>query len=215
MAPDLVRYHSLVERSQTSVAVFDLGGVLVPSGGALAALAVALDVPERELAGPYWAHRDAYDVGGPAAEYWRRVTAALGRPCDSAEVARLDGIDVAHWAALGTEATKLLAMAAERGVRLAVLSNAPASLARAVRGAAWSACFETLVFSSEVALMKPDPRIYPAADRKMGVSPPDVVFFDDRPANVDAARGHGWRAHVWPGAEEAWEILAREGVLDG
>jgi putative hydrolase of the HAD superfamily len=65
------------------------------------------------------------------------------------------------------------------------------------------------VFSAEVALAKPDPEIYARADATYGTEPGDVVFFDDKPENVEAARVHGWDAHVWAGADAALDILGR------
>lgn len=195
--------------------VWDLGGVLAPSGRALVALAGELGVAESELAGPYWADRDAYDLGGESEAYWRAVVGGLGRALGEGEAARLDRIDTDSWAALAPESAALLARLAEGGVPLGVLSNAPSSLARRVRAAAWSADFETLVFSSDLGLMKPDPDIYRAAGEKFGRAASEVVFFDDRPENVAAARAHGWRAHVWTGAEAGAAVLVREGVLGG
>ncbi|WP_030944234.1 HAD family hydrolase [Streptomyces sp. NRRL S-646] len=195
--------------------VWDLGGVLAPSGRALTELARSLDVGEAELAGAYWAHRSAYDLGGTAAEYWRLVGESLGRPLDAVWAERLDRVDTDCWAALAEAPAALLAELASRGAALGVLSNAPRSLAAAVRGAPWSARFETLVFSCDLGLMKPDRLVYRAADERLGTSPRDVVFFDDRPENVAAARAHGWRAHVWTGADAAKAALIGEGVLDG
>ncbi|WDV56469.1 HAD-IA family hydrolase [Streptomyces coeruleorubidus] len=206
-----------MERSQNTsptMVVWDLGGVLAPSGSAPAALAEALDVPESQLAAPYWTHRDAYDLGASPETYWRLVADALGRPLDGAWVDRLDRIDTGYWATLASDAAALLARLTERGTPLGILSNAPGSLARAVRRAPWSTRFEALVFSSDLGLMKPDPLVYRAADERLGRAPSEVVFFDDRPENVAAAGAHGWRAHVWTGAEAAAAVLAREGVLD-
>lgn len=205
-----------MERSQKAGSVvFDLGGVLVPSGSALKALAEALGVSVDELSGPYWAHRDAYDLGASPAEYWHQVLSALGRAPDPDQVGRLDGIDAACWAEIAPGTAAMLAGLADRGVPLGILSNAPATLAKAVRAAEWSDVFGSLVFSSDVGLMKPDPLVYRAADDRSGRSPREVVFFDDRPRNVASARAHGWRAHVWTGCDDALAVLAREGVIDG
>lgn len=70
--------------------------------------------------------------------------------------------------------------------------------------------------SHEVGLLKPDPEYYLSALRRFGNDPARVVFVDDRPENVDAARGVGLVAvladtdsvlpavvdHLW-GAERA------------
>ncbi|WP_210585250.1 HAD family phosphatase [Streptomyces sp. GESEQ-35] len=205
-----------MERSQNAspTVVWDLGGVLAPSGRALSALAEVLGTPRSELADAYWTHRDAYDLGASPDTYWRGVAEALGRTLDGSWVERLDRIDSACWVTLDSDAEALLVRLAERGTPLGILSNAPGSLARAVRRAPWAAPFETLVFSSDLGLMKPDPLVYRAADERLGRSPAQVVFFDDRPENVAAARAHGWRAHVWTGGEAAAAGLAQEGVLD-
>ncbi len=196
--------------------VWDLGGVLAPPGRALTALADALDMPESDFAPAYWAHRDAYDLGGAPEEYWHGVAAGLGRSLDAEWVERLDRIDTECWAVLAPEADRLLARLAARGTPLGVLSNAPTTLATAVRRASWSLRFDKLVFSADVGLAKPDARIYETADARLGraAAASGIVFFDDRPENVEAARAHGWRAHVWTGGEAAVAALRQEGVLD-
>ncbi|MDP4501271.1 HAD family hydrolase [Nonomuraea turcica] len=207
-----------MERSQSVgslLVVFDLGGVLAPSSPAITAVAEVLGVSEEILADPYWAYRDAYDAGGTADDYWGCVSEAVGRSIDVRLVERLDQVDVASWATLAADTRSLLTELAGRGVTLAVLSNAPASLATAVRASPWSACFHKLIFSSDVGVLKPDAMIYKIADAALRPQPSGVVFFDDRPGNVAAARTHGWRAHVWTSCGEALEVLAREGVIHG
>ncbi len=47
-----------------------------------------------------------------------------------------------------------------------------------------------------VGARKPDAAIYAHVEREAGVAPERIVFFDDLPANVEAARTRGWKAHV-------------------
>ncbi len=42
--------------------------------------------------------------------------------------------------------------------------------------------------------MKPDPRIYAAAEAAAGVAPSRILFLDDRAENVQAAIDRGWQA---------------------
>jgi putative hydrolase of the HAD superfamily len=196
-----------VDRSLT--VVFDLGEVLVPSRAVLPLLAAEVGVAVDALAAAYWPGRIAYDLGGGAEDYWTGVLLALGRAPDPTLLRRLTDIDAAKWSTLPPSSADLLAHMQGRGVRLGVLSNAPGPLAAAVRAAPWSAGITHLVFSAEIALVKPDPQIYAHADAAYGTKPGDVVFFDDRVENVQAARAHGWDAHVWAGAEAAIEVVAR------
>ncbi|MDF1566169.1 MAG: HAD-IA family hydrolase [Deltaproteobacteria bacterium] len=45
-----------------------------------------------------------------------------------------------------------------------------------------------------LGLVKPDPRIYEAFEADVGLPGEEIVFFDDLPANVDAALARGWDA---------------------
>ncbi|MDL5159320.1 HAD-IA family hydrolase [Actinomycetospora termitidis] len=181
--------------------VLDLGGVLVASDAVMTAVAERLGVSRPALEAVYYGPREAYDLGGADLAYWTAVGAALGATISDGDAAELTAIDATKWADLPAESAEFLAALGDR--RTAVLSNAPAHLARTVRTATWSQRFETLVFSAEVGLVKPDPAIYAAADRAYGTTPGECTFFDDKPVNVEAARAHGWDAHVWTGPADA------------
>jgi len=192
--------------------------VLSAPEGALPSVAAALGMPVEEVDRVYWHPRDAYDLGGPLAQYWDAVGTGLGLDLAS-RAGELDDLDARQWATLGAGAAQLLddVVPAVRaaGLQLAVLSNAPASMERVVRAAAWSEPFDVLVFSAVVGAAKPDPAIYEAVERELGLPGEQLLLFDDRPVNVDAARARGWRAHVWRGADDARRHLVDAGVLSG
>jgi putative hydrolase of the HAD superfamily len=191
----------------TRTVVFDLGDVLVPSTGVLPAVAAALDVDLLALGGAYWPPRPAYDLGGDPRAYWASVVTALGKEPEPALLGTLEALDSTKWSTIPEPSEALLRGLVAGGARLGVLSNAPAPLAAAVRAASWSGHVDRLVFSADLALVKPDPAIYAAADDVYGTRPDEVVFFDDRADNVDAARRHGWDAHVWAGPEAALAVI--------
>lgn len=196
--------------------VFDIGGVLSAPEGALPAVAAALGLPVEELDRVYWHPRDAYDLGGPLTEYWHAVGAGLGLDL-SGRAVELDEVDARQWATLGSAAEALLEEVVEavraKGLQLAVLSNAPASMEGVVRASTWSDPFDLLVFSAAVGAAKPDPAIYEAVEQGLGLPGEQLLFFDDRPVNVEAARARGWCAHVWQGADGARRHLVEAGVL--
>ncbi len=53
---------------------------------------------------------------------------------------------------------------------------------------------DTIVYSHEVGLAKPDPRIFALTSERLGVESHEIVFLDDVEGHVRAARDIGWNA---------------------
>ena len=153
----------------------------------------AADLPavERFWSG-YWRDRGAYDRAelDPAA-YWARV---LDRTPTTAQVAAIDGADVAGWCHPQPATLAVVNALAADGARLALLSNAPASLADAVDELPWMQVVPHRFYSSRLRATKPDPAAYGGVLAELGADPADVTFVDDRPGNVAGAAAVGMRA---------------------
>lgn len=88
-----------------------------------------------------------------------------------------------------------------KGYKLALLSNTnPIHIDEVrrrlgLRGyAEFERCFERVFYSFDMGLRKPDPAIYAAVDRELGITQPaEVLFVDDNAANIASAEAHGWR----------------------
>jgi HAD superfamily hydrolase (TIGR01509 family) len=59
------------------------------------------------------------------------------------------------------------------------------------------------VYSHEVGLSKPDPRVYALTCERLGVSPQEVVFLDDTPRIVEGALAAGWQAVLFQDTGQA------------
>lgn len=57
--------------------------------------------------------------------------------------------------------------------------------------------FDITLISSELGVVKPDPRIFQIALEKAGVDPSEILFIDDREENVLAARALGINGIVY------------------
>ncbi|HZY84223.1 MAG TPA: HAD-IA family hydrolase, partial [Gemmataceae bacterium] len=64
-----------------------------------------------------------------------------------------------------------------------------------------------------VGLRKPDPAIYAYCERVAGVPPGEVLFIDDLPTNVEAARDYGWEALAYRPGTDLRPQLAAAGVV--
>ncbi len=88
-----------------------------------------------------------------------------------------------------------------QGYRLALLSNTNPIHIDEVRRrlgpfgyGEFARCFERIFYSYEMGFRKPDPAIYAAVDRELGItSPAEVLYIDDNAANIASAAAYGWR----------------------
>ncbi len=100
------------------------------------------------------------------------------------------------------------------GHRLFFLSNMPLPFASQFESAQFESShgfmrlFESGVYSSHVQLIKPQPAIFAHAEQQFGMPGRDLLFFDDHPPNVQAARDCGWQAEVFSGAAQAGEVAS-------
>lgn len=100
------------------------------------------------------------------------------------------------------------------GHELHYLSNMPAPFADHLeRTYPLHEWFESGVFSGRVKWRKPHAEIFEVAERRFGVSPDQLVFLDDMPANVRAAEARGWQAVQFTQAGATREALVVRGLL--
>ena len=106
----------------------------------------------------------------------------------------------------------LLQRLQQPGKPMFYLSNMPAPYADHLeREHAFVRAFSDGVFSARVKLIKPDPAIFDMASQRFGVAPAELVFLDDHPANVAAARAAGWQALLFSDAAQAEQDLRASG----
>lgn len=199
--------------------VFDFGGVVF-QWRPLELLKRELPqrAPDDEKA-RHWMQQFFQDYGGDWGDFDRgvldgpgvvsRIAARTGLPVP--EVQRVvDGVP-AELQLIPATAT-LIQRLRGAGRRLFFLSNMPVPYARHLSAAhplhEW---FEAGVFSGDVRCIKPDPAIFALAQQRFGVPAAELMFFDDHPANIDAARAAGWQALHFVDAAQAEAALRAEG----
>jgi putative hydrolase of the HAD superfamily len=70
--------------------------------------------------------------------------------------------------------------------------------------------FDEIIYSAALGVCKPDRVFFTTAEARMGVrAARSILFVDDSPVNVDAARICGWRAVLYRGRESLAAVLER------
>lgn len=73
--------------------------------------------------------------------------------------------------------------------------------------------FDRSYISGAMGVIKPDAEIYKRLEEDSGVSGQALLFTDDRPENIEAARARGWRTHLFEGAQGLADRLVAENLL--
>lgn len=181
--------------------LFDLYGVLLTeqSDADIAAIEDAAGIAGPDFWRVYWDERPDYDAGlVSSAQYWERVGAALKRPI--ADLGATIEADLRSWAGHDPATVSYFRQLAASGVRLGVLSNIPRDIGAYIKAThPWLQLADPVLFSSDLGLAKPDKRIYERAIEAFKMPADEILFIDDRGANVAAAVNAGLCGHLYDG----------------
>ncbi len=139
-------------------------------------------------------------------EYWSGTAACLQIPLEDlpalqADYFRDDSLDQD----LIALATSLRAT----GYKVGLLSNDAATLEKKLRqDLGIYDCFDAVLISATIGVMKPDPRAYQAIARALGVETTQCVFIDDNRVNVEGARRSGMQAIHFVAGMDLRAVLA-------
>ncbi|WP_299027091.1 HAD family phosphatase [uncultured Sulfitobacter sp.] len=73
--------------------------------------------------------------------------------------------------------------------------------------------FDRDFISGHMGVIKPDPRIYEMLEQGSGLSGTDLLFTDDRPDNIAAAKARGWQTHLFEYPQGWADRLVDAGLL--
>lgn len=164
----------------------------------------------------FWKYRPEYDRGTiRGRQMYRDVLAEAGVKGSEAELDdladRLLSEDLGSWFHISQPVTDWALSLRKSGFKLGILSNMPFDFLERY-GDKIELFFkaDVALFSCDVNLIKPEPAIYAEMVNRLGCRADEIAFFDDLPANIEAARRAGYNAFVWTGLERGrkdWESL--------
>lgn len=97
--------------------------------------------------------------------------------------------------------------------KIGLLSNAPSGFLRdLLREHDLEQYFDTIVISSEVGLIKPQPEIFTHMLELMNVTPQDALFIDDNPHNIAGGEAVGIKGITYTSIAQLKTELAKRGV---
>ncbi|MGO8795798.1 MAG: HAD-IA family hydrolase [Candidatus Sulfotelmatobacter sp.] len=201
-----------------SIAVFDLGGVLIDWNPRY--LYRKLFAEDEEAMEHFLANvcTTAWNSQQDAGRTFAEACAVLRRDHPS-HAGYIDAWYARHEEMLGGAidgTVEILGELRDRGVPVYALSNWSAetfpTAERKFRFLQW---FEGTLLSGRVGLIKPDPRIFQLFCETFSVDPAEIVYIDDLPRNVAAATRHGMHGILFTDPPALRNDLVKLGMLDG
>jgi len=206
--------------------IFDLFGTLVDNcrnsyseellqAGVLAELADGREDEFLEI----WRSDEFYRMRtlgriGDANECIRYVCGRLGVEGDAAAIASAERMRLDHCRRELTprpDAAAALGRLRRRGLRLGLLSVCAYETPRLWPDTPLAPLFDAAVFSCEVGMVKPDPRLYRLVCEQLGADPRECLFVGDGAANeLTGARGVGMDAVLICAPHEEDLVMQRE-----
>jgi putative hydrolase of the HAD superfamily len=168
---------------------FDVNGCLVQAGQrALTRIAEDTNMPIDVVETVYWRYNDEVCRGTMSMSDFNHALA------DKLKVKSLD------WQKYYVEAVEIvepmqeLVRWAHENYDVGLITNVMPGLLSALKGRCLlpDLSYRSIVDSSEVGLIKPDPAIFTLATERAGVEPQEILLIDDTPSNLQAAQRAGW-----------------------
>jgi putative hydrolase of the HAD superfamily len=191
--------------------VFDYGGVLSRpfSDEIVHSFAALACVPASSFREMYATSRGPYDRGVISAEdCWRSFGQLAGQRYDEEQVRALVAMDLSLFRDVDDQMLEWVARLRAAGVKTAILSNMPHDLRGELRSRDWLRHFDVQFFSCDHGLVKPEPEIYQRLLQALAVPAQQVLFIDDLPVNIEAARREGITGLLYRTFDEVAGCLA-------
>lgn len=102
-----------------------------------------------------------------------------------------------------------------KNIRVALLSNIDERLAKLIRNLGLYEPFSPCLLSCEIGLEKPDFKAFEILLGQLNLPAREVLFIDDRPENIEAARELGMDAILFESCQHLKEELLKRDLLIG
>ena len=189
--------------------VFDFGGVMAPSPTgewSIYPLCEQAGLTREMVDSGLARHRHEYDAGFVDCEgQYRAIFADNGVPAPAKEwFDRIYIEDSRGWRTPDPKTLALMRECKALGKKVGILTNMSVQFFHdyfVPIFADFRATADAETVSGFEGLYKPERPIYDLMERRMGIPASRLLFLDDLPRNINAAREFGWRGEVFTGAE--------------
>lgn len=191
--------------------VLDFGGVMVKGNKAVLRdyISKLFHVEGQALENLLAEYRTARHARVPEHLFWEKKAAEYKIALPKDFEAQLENVKISSLTPMpGMRA--LLETYREKGVQIALLSNAGVDSSKWLRAHGYYDGFSPVLISCEIGVEKPDPKAYQIMLDALHISPEECIFVDDKEVNVQAAIALGIDAIRFKSTEQLSEQLHKK-----
>ncbi len=177
--------------------IFDLGGVVIEFDFTKFFKEVIeispLSKPHSLLLLEFWRQSDLYHQGKMSNEEFYHHTCELLQVCTLNQDEFFESFNSVISRPNNDVIELLKKLKNRNSYKLLALSNINESHANYLKKMNWNFLdiFDTTIFSYQIKMTKPDPRVFQYAIEKAGCKPEEIIYIDDGLNNIRSAKGFG------------------------
>ena len=193
--------------------IFDYGCVISTEQvkHEIEAMVDLIKISEDTFKSYYYQYRLEYDRGISGEEYWNKVLSACKVDYDQELIVKLINHDLKSWTVTNQAMLDWAEGLKKNGYKLGIISNMPKDILKYMReNFSWlkNKLFDTVIFSCDLRICKPDPLIYRQCLDNLDLSPVECLFIDDSEINIQAAKEIGLNVFHYRGLEDLTTLQA-------
>jgi putative hydrolase of the HAD superfamily len=198
--------------SEIKAVIFDWGGVLIddPAPGLMQYCADKLSVSKEDYIKAHNRFAKDFQKGLISEDtFWAKVCRALGKP--TLGITSLWSSAFRSVYSPRTDVFSVVSSLHNNGYRIALLSNTEVPTMRFFHELQYN-MFDVLVFSCAEGTMKPERKIYEITIERLGLTPEQTIFIDDKQEFINAAKQIKINTILFKDIEQVKTELAQLGV---
>lgn len=165
----------------------------------------------------YYKYRPDYDLGIVSPEeYWVRFLSEHNIYLSREEMNNIIKIDIESWLSVDEKMLSFIKDIRPFVEKLAIISNMPVPIMKEIekRYCDCLPIFDSLIFSCNLAVVKPDAEIYIHCLKEINLKAEECLFIDDARVNIDGAEKVGLNTFLFTGFDDFSEKLKEYKLKD-
>ncbi len=198
--------------------IFDYGGVISKDqdSNTVDEIAELLDLETNIFKNSYRYFRPDYDSNKiSATQYWIKILVRNKKTISEDIINQLITLDVKSWAQINRDTLDYIYKLNKCNVKIAIISNMTLETLEYVnKHFKWLKMFESLIFSCDLKVSKPQSEIYNKCLVALNLSPHKCLFVDDSLENIRGAKKIGLNTLLFNGTKQFIDELNSKYIFD-